>query len=514
MSSRLQSSESVAATWSIAAILGAAVLVLVPYALLLHTLPIGRDSGVFVYTGMIMNSGGMPYVDSWDHKGPLLYIFNALGYLLTGSAKGIILLEGLLLFAGLAISMSLWKRLLPTFAVLLAATLLVLTYCATFELGNLTESWLIPFILVTYSLAFVHFCDETVSNKKGLLDWLCISLGISMAVAMLTRLNNGMGLGLLALYLIVLGTRHRFRAVVLMGISFAVIVLPVLFWIYQKGAMGAFVEQYWSFNFAYSRGASLVARVVSVYTLSQAIFLSPLGLGCLLVGGAVFLSNTQVPKGKKNSFHWLMFTVFCVELLSQMASGRGYLHYASLASPALALVFVALLNLGGGPGGFLSGARKNAKWAVLVVPAFVVALAPAAFALLGSLKHGTNVPGSPENELADYLQRNTRPSDLVLVHGAETWLLAAAGRRSATSITYYYPALSGFKDTYGRYQADVLGNKPLYIVEAPDSCGLSKANCEGKPEQFAELRAFLQKAYVHERDLGGYRFWRYRGAGG
>ncbi|MDM0103610.1 hypothetical protein QTH97_01600 [Variovorax sp. J22R24] len=514
MSCRPQSSERVAATWSIATLLGAAVLVLVPYGLLLRTLPIGRDSGVFVYTGMIMNSGGIPYVDSWDHKGPLLYIVNALGYLLTGSVKGTVLLEGLLLFGGLAVSMSLWRRLLPTFAVLLAATLFVLTYCATFELGNLTESWLIPFILVTYSLAFVYLCDETVSNRLGLLDWLCISLGVAMAVAMLTRLNNGMGLGLLALYLVVFGTRHRLRSIVLMGVSYAVIALPVLFWLYQKGAMSAFVDQYWSFNFAYSRGASLMARVVSVYTLSQAVFLSPLGLGCLLMGGAVFLSNTQVPKGKKNSFHWLMFTIFCVELLSQMASGRGYLHYASLATPALVLVLVGLLNLGSGPGGFLSGVRKNAKWAVLVVPAFVVALAPPAFALLASLKQGTGVAGSPASELVDYLQANTKPSDLVLVHGAETWLLAAAGRRSATSITYYYPALYGFKDTYAKYQADALGNKPLYIVEAPDSCGLSRSKCDGQPELFGELRAFLLKDYVQVRDLHGYKFWRYRGATG
>jgi hypothetical protein len=147
-----------------------------------------------------------------------------------------------------------------------------------------------------------------------------------------------------------------------------------------------------------------------------------------------------------------------------------------------------------------------------VVPAFVVALAPAAFAMLASLKQGTHVAGSPESELTDYLRRNTRPSDLVLVHGAETWLLAASGRRSATSVTYYYPALSGFKDTYEKYQADTLGNKPLYIIEAPDSCGLAKSKCEGQPHLFAELRAFLQKEYVQERELHGYRFWRYRGA--
>jgi hypothetical protein len=195
-----------------------------------------------------------------------------------------------------------------------------------------------------------------------------------------------------------------------------------------------------------------------------------------------------------------------------MASGRGYLHYASLSTPALVLVFVALFNLGGGPGGFIAGARKNARWAILLVPAFVVALGPPAFTLLGTLKHGTNVAGSPESELADHLRRNTLPSDTVLVHGAETWLLAAAGRQSATSITYYYPVLIRFKDTYERYESDTVRSKPLYIVETPDSCGLSKPPCEGEPEMFRPLGDFLQKHYALERELNGYKFWRYRGA--
>ncbi|KEP72638.1 hypothetical protein HR12_42000 [Microbacterium sp. SUBG005] len=45
---------------------------------------ITRDSGVFLYTGMVVSRGGMPYVDSWDHKGPLLAVIETLAWRLGG----------------------------------------------------------------------------------------------------------------------------------------------------------------------------------------------------------------------------------------------------------------------------------------------------------------------------------------------------------------------------------------------------------------------------------------------
>lgn len=47
------------------------------------TLP--SDSSVFRYDGLIMATGGLPYVDAWDHKGPIVYFLNALGYWLLPS---------------------------------------------------------------------------------------------------------------------------------------------------------------------------------------------------------------------------------------------------------------------------------------------------------------------------------------------------------------------------------------------------------------------------------------------
>ena len=36
----------------------------------------GRDSGAFLYVAKGILDGEMPYIDRWDHKGPLIYIIN------------------------------------------------------------------------------------------------------------------------------------------------------------------------------------------------------------------------------------------------------------------------------------------------------------------------------------------------------------------------------------------------------------------------------------------------------
>ena len=35
----------------------------------------GTDSSVFRTVAMVMQQGGMPYLDSFDHKGPLLFVY-------------------------------------------------------------------------------------------------------------------------------------------------------------------------------------------------------------------------------------------------------------------------------------------------------------------------------------------------------------------------------------------------------------------------------------------------------
>ena len=56
----------------------------------------GGDSAIFIYVAQGILEGDIPYLDRWDHKGPLLYLLNLFG-LLIHDTWGLWLVQGLFL---------------------------------------------------------------------------------------------------------------------------------------------------------------------------------------------------------------------------------------------------------------------------------------------------------------------------------------------------------------------------------------------------------------------------------
>jgi len=54
------------------------LLVLMGWSITSLSWPLGGDIGTYAWVGDIILSGGAPYKDAWDVKGPLVYYFYAL----------------------------------------------------------------------------------------------------------------------------------------------------------------------------------------------------------------------------------------------------------------------------------------------------------------------------------------------------------------------------------------------------------------------------------------------------
>ena len=489
-------------------LLTASLLVLVPYAFFALAMHIGRDSGVFMYSGLIVSEGGMPYTDSWDHKGPLLYLFNALGFYVFDSVRGVIMIEGLLIFVALVAAMYLWNRILSCTQVVMVATAFMATFYATFEGGNLTESWLIPFLLVTYSLGFVAFYENQSNDKNSRYVLFSVMIGVSLAVALMTRLNNGLGLLLLACLAFFILKGRRLQLFLLSLISFLIVLIPILLWLFFNGAFVNFIDQYFVFNFSYSSGVPLRDRLASAYSLLKAVFLSPLGLLTVSLGlYGLVTANGQI-KNTKILLPILFTAIFLTDVASQLISGRGYLHYISLASAAFALVVTSLFSVVE-LRKFNSDnqALKLAIGSIFLIAILVTLVRPIRV-VISLTNSGVAIKGNANNEIASYLASRTTPQDLILVHGAETWLLVVTNRRSPTSITYFYPTLSNFKDAFVKYEMDVVSKPPSYIIETPDGCGLIREICPGKIKNYEKIVQLLLKNYAKEAEVHGYVFWR------
>ena len=96
--------------WERALIVLAVLIVMSAYLPIRRNYYPSNDSSIFSYIGSVIRAGGLPYVDAWDHKPPLIFYLNALGLALSdGRLIGVWILETVFLTAAM---LSLYRTLL------------------------------------------------------------------------------------------------------------------------------------------------------------------------------------------------------------------------------------------------------------------------------------------------------------------------------------------------------------------------------------------------------------------
>ena len=171
-----------------------------PYTSILNDY-FGIDTAQYWVIGQGILRGKVPYIDLFDHKGPMIFFVWALGILIgRGTKIGILLLQTVALFAGLWYLHKLAEVLGLTYKkefICLACYLILL--CGTIVEGGLTEEWALPCGIYTIFIGVCYF--------KNLLEkpiWIYAGiLGILFSFVVWMRVNNGalMGAVLLTLFL-------------------------------------------------------------------------------------------------------------------------------------------------------------------------------------------------------------------------------------------------------------------------------------------------------------------------
>lgn len=144
------------------------------------------DSSVFKLMGRVILHGKIPYVDMFDHKGPVLYCIQAFGQWLIPGRNGLFVLATI----ALTISITCWyytARLFTNLVISFITIILTLiTYNFYAEYGNLTEDWNILFISLSFYLI--------VSLVKSHHHWNYLIhgcfVGICLACSFLIRPND------------------------------------------------------------------------------------------------------------------------------------------------------------------------------------------------------------------------------------------------------------------------------------------------------------------------------------
>ena len=161
----------------------------------------GSDSAIFQTIGRYWTESGnqsmIPYLNLFDHKGPLIFLIDAIGYGLTGNKYGILCIQIITIFI---VCIGIYKicriELSKNYAIFWTiVNLFFLASC--YEDGNLTEEYALPFIVFSLYCIYKYFGSYSADYFT---EWLvrehppmyAFIYGITVAFCFMTRVTNAL----------------------------------------------------------------------------------------------------------------------------------------------------------------------------------------------------------------------------------------------------------------------------------------------------------------------------------
>ena len=445
-----------------------------------------RDYGFYAYIGKQIAKGQLPYRDVWESKPPAIFYLNAMALRIgRGSRWGIWLVEFGFLFAAIAASFFLLRKLWGTAPALFGILIWLWGLDLTLQGGNFTEEY--P--LVFHFLALILFLKLIQSPAQRLSNW---TLGLLLSISFLFRPNNAI---VEAVIILVFAARllflKNFRVFWTSAFWITLgFLLPLLLTSAYFAYHGLFQEMF---------EASILYNLT--YSSTELTATSPLIIGFAtleLPAWIALIGYLLIVLRIKNYFGNPIFPLLIVLLLGMPAAvylsdpaKRNYGHYFMNWLPFVALSSAFAFHT------FqhrLPRISKNIRLPATFAP-FLSFIASLIFLLLSGRaatyqKAFDRLINGPERELRSpvsiYVENHTHPGETVLfwaTHPGENFM----SRRDAPYSTLFYPMLVD-SEISDRLNADFLDdikrNPPVLIVDM-SRLTIPSLNPQKRAEQIA-----------------------------
>ena len=294
----------------------------------------GGDSAQFQTIGKGWSIGRIPYKNMFDHKGPIIFFIDMLGFLLNGTSFGIMLLQiafmfftlfSLFLLSQLCFKNYTWGIL----CIFLALIILTLNYGG----GNTVEEYCLPFIGVSLFFQLKFFYSTKYDTHFPLYAGF---YGITFAVCLFTRVTNGItifcGIFIITIMLLINKSwKSLIQNILYFVVGTLVIVLPFCIYFGFHGVLKDLFFASITYNLEYQ-------------SQMEPWILSPTGEECKLWATQYFSSYsifvTAFLSYKRNK---KVFSIFCVIAgLSELylfLSGAMFPQYSIITLPQIVLLF-------------------------------------------------------------------------------------------------------------------------------------------------------------------------------
>ena len=305
----------------------------------------GADSAIFYIIGKYWAQGSIPYIDLWDHKGPVIFFINCIGYLLTENKTGVFILQVVSLSVFLYfVFLTFRTRFSQLVSALLTLVSLFWLACS-YEGGNLTEEYLLPYLAAAFYFT-VKWLDKREITPTDHNPWQAFLLGFILGFSLLTRLTNALSAcGVMLAVAIILIVEKRWsnlwRNILFYLLGFVVIVAPFCIYFATKGALKEMIFGSFIYNLSFLQSTTQHS-LFSGYGLKNLLLFSIMSVNCIGLFLVSVYSFLRDKKHREKSLVWL-----CSSLLisAWLLTSNLNSHYRTLVLPFFPILTIELFNL-------------------------------------------------------------------------------------------------------------------------------------------------------------------------
>lgn len=303
----------------------------------------GGDSVIFRIIGKGWTEGRLPYKDLFDHKGPVIFLIDAIAYLFTDSRIGLSLLAIIALSFDLFFCHKIASLFVKSKKIVTCDLFFLLFFISTTGGGNLTEEWNLPFILLCSYLCLKFLVSELPTEAHPLK--YSFTYGLSIGLLFMTRPNNAIPiLGIIILFTVLLIKQKKIKVLFINALivlsGFLLTTVPFIVYFSAKDALEDFIYAAFTFNLNYSKNAKTVINLSFIINYLKRTFYFIINL--ILV---IYLYKT-----KRLSKKLVLFIVLiCFPTSISLIMGGSYLHYWLIDTTSfiisICLLFIFIENL-------------------------------------------------------------------------------------------------------------------------------------------------------------------------
>ena len=295
------------------------------------------DSSVFQVMGKGLLENKIIYKELFDHKGPIVYIINAIA-LLISDRYGLFIIEVIIAYIGTIFIYKTARIMLnKDFSMIMSIIYVFISY-KYFYGGNFSEEYAIAFI----SIAMYYIIKILHSKENNKLNWIMV--GTTFAITFLIKPTYCAIWAVFGLVQLICSIKDKkikelIKAISYMIFGIAIISIPIIIYLVVNGAMDSFIDAYFLMNIKYSK-STMLQKIKGLLQLFLGYkYLRYLIL--MLISNIVILISKKINKRTK-----VFVTLFFI--ISTILTGWApmpYNHYLIQLAPCFTLEIIIAMYI-------------------------------------------------------------------------------------------------------------------------------------------------------------------------